>query len=271
MINHLNYISDHISISDEFEDVFSHCYYAANNTCNIVTKTLLPSFQTMLILNFGESILFEIDKETRVVVDKFLFFGPIKKAFKYHLPVNSEILVITFKDDAFYRFFGLTLDTSSLISTTENINDNCFNVLWCDLKKQTTTTERLDSIFAFCRPYLKARTLLSKLLLENTERTFDKVKLIAKQQNKTERTIQMHHRKHFGFSVKENSRYVRFKKAITLIQNSIMINAKVDWFDIIIKCGYYDQSHLIHDFKNYLNLTPTQYIQLQNEICNPNN
>lgn len=42
---------------------------------------------------------------------------------------------------------------------------------------------------------------------------------------------------------------------------------KIDWFEIINKCGYYDQSQLIHDFKHYLNISPTKYVKFQQDIC----
>ncbi|HEY0298211.1 MAG TPA: AraC family transcriptional regulator [Arachidicoccus sp.] len=51
---------------------------------------------------------------------------------------------------------------------------------------------------------------------------------------------------------------------------SIASNAKkIDWFDIISECGYYDQSQLIHDFKHYINLSPVKYLSFQQDICNP--
>jgi len=46
---------------------------------------------------------------------------------------------------------------------------------------------------------------------------------------------------------------------------------KEDWFTIIDHLGYYDQSHLINDFKYYLNLSPTKYIKFQQDICDPVN
>ena len=64
-------------------------------------------------------------------------------------------------------------------------------------------------------------------------------------------------------------RYERFIKAIQMLEPLVQKAAKEDWFQIIDSCGYYDQSQLIHDFKHFIALTPTEYLQLQKIICNP--
>jgi hypothetical protein len=38
----------------EFEAVFSHFYFAENRSANPVTKTLLPSFRTIMVFNLSD-------------------------------------------------------------------------------------------------------------------------------------------------------------------------------------------------------------------------
>ena len=91
----------------------------------------------------------------------------------------------------------------------------------------------------------------------------------ASQHHQSERNIQTIHKKHLGYSAKELNHYQRFLRAIELIQDIASKSSKIDWFKIINECGYYDQSQLIHDFKNYINLSPTKYLKFQQDICNP--
>ncbi|MFC3161584.1 hypothetical protein ACFOEQ_26945 [Chryseobacterium arachidis] len=95
-----------IAVPAEFESVFSHFYFAENKSEEFITKTFLPSYQTILIFNFGCKAILHSKQNSQIEVEKCLILGPIKKAFDYSLPPKSEILVANFKDDSFYRFFG---------------------------------------------------------------------------------------------------------------------------------------------------------------------
>ena len=54
---------------------------------------------------------------------------------------------------------------------------------------------------------------------------------------------------------------------ITLVQESLASQREVDWADVVFTCGYYDQSHLIRDFKHYLMMSPSQYLKLSQQMC----
>lgn len=61
-----------------------------------------------------------------------------------------------------------------------------------------------------------------------------------------------------GLTPKNYSSLVRFQKALTLLMEE---SSKIDLTDISMKSGYYDQSHMIKDFKKYTNQTPQAFIQ----------
>ena len=51
-----------ISVPREFESVFTHFYFAENGSFGSVTKTLLPSYQTIMLFCFGENIFMTTQK-----------------------------------------------------------------------------------------------------------------------------------------------------------------------------------------------------------------
>ena len=113
-----------------------------------------------------------------------------------------------------------------------------------------------------------SRTMADRLF-DFKEQSLNPIKSVASLNSQTERNTQLNHKKHFGYSAKEYNRYNRFIKTIELLQNLASSTSKTDWFEIITQCGYYDQSQLIHDFKYYINLSPTNYLKFQQDICNP--
>ncbi|MCA0230235.1 MAG: AraC family transcriptional regulator [Bacteroidetes bacterium] len=266
--NQDKYTSLKIAVPTDYENVFSHFYYADNKSSDIISKIFLPSYQTMLIFNFGEKALLYSKNKTEVIIDRCFVLGPIKQAFDYSLPPNAQILVANFKDDAFYRFFGNASVAEHLpIHPDDLLDENCFTALWTALNKIEDINNRVHFILDFCQPYLRDRSIIAQRLANFNDENLNPVKSIASQLNQTERNIQLNHKKLLGYTSKEVNRYQRFLKAIELIQDIASTSTKIDWFEIINQCDYYDQSQLIHDFKHYLNISPTKYLKFQQDIC----
>jgi len=266
------YSSYRISAPSTFKDIFSHFYFAENGSEEIIEKTLLPSYQTIMIFSFGVPASFLTQDKDQIIVERCIILGPIKQAFNYMLPVGAEILVCNFKDDAFFRFFGSADLTESLaIHPDELLHQNCFTALWSVLKKIDGNENRVQALLDFCQPYLRNRNEIAEQIASFDRTTFSPIKEISKKNKLSERSLQANHKKHFGYSSKEIYRYQRFLKAIQIIQSVSCRNTKIDWFDVINQCGYYDQSQLIKDFKHYIHLTPSKYLKFQEAICDPKN
>ncbi len=258
-----------ISVPQEFENVFTHFYFAENTSDKPVSKTLLPTYQTILLFCFGESATMSTREKTTIAVDKCMVFGPVRQAFDYTLPAGCSIMVANFKDDAFFRFFGKVSIEHSVRHPDELLEENCFTTLWYQLSGLGSPQEQVNHILEFCRPYLQHQDNTSKLLSSFENKLLNPVKVIAEQTHQTERNIQRKQKEQFGYSLKELTRYNRFLKAIKIIEEETVKQDKVKWFTIIDECGYYDQSQLIHDFKHFINISPAQYLKFQQEICNP--
>ena len=58
-----------------------------------------------------------------------------------------------------------------------------------------------------------------------------------------------------GMTPKRYCRIRRFQRAVTLTNRG----RHVDWTQVALDCGYFDQAHFIHDFRSFAGLTPTAY------------
>jgi len=261
-----DYNSYRIEAPAEFAEVFSHFYFAGNRSNGAVTRTLMPSFQTIMVFSFGEEVSFLNKENDEISISKCLVIGPIKQAFNYTLPEGAEILVANFKDDAFFRFFG-TASVPEHLHPDELLNADCFTTLWTELSRIGSVDDRVNHILDFCRPYIRGRHRITEQIITLGDNGVSPVKEISGKENVSERSVQMNLKKHFGYSSREIGRYMRFLKAVQMVQHIASTTDQMDWFEVIEECGYYDQSQLIHDFKHYMNLSPSKYLKFQQGIC----
>ena len=61
-----------------------------------------------------------------------------------------------------------------------------------------------------------------------------------------------------GVTPKLTSRIFRFQRAVAATAKTAITP---DWSDLAVECGYYDQSHLIHEFQELAGLTPSEYFR----------
>ena len=71
-------------------------------------------------------------------------------------------------------------------------------------------------------------------------------------------------RNQVGLTPKRFHRLHRFRKVIETVQNQTV----VDWPEVGLSLGYFDQAHLIHDFREFSGLTPTKYLGLRTSFIN---
>lgn len=67
-----------------------------------------------------------------------------------------------------------------------------------------------------------------------------------------------------GITPKLFGRVQRFQKAI----QTLPADTQVDWIQVALDCGYYDQAHFIHDFRSFSGLSPGQYLRLRTKHTN---
>jgi AraC-like DNA-binding protein len=91
--------------------------------------------------------------------------------------------------------------------------------------------------------------------------TFDQVPLVTKIGAVTDATGMSAKRfiesfkTHVGVSPKRYCRIRRFQRAVARAHSG----ERIDWPQVALDCGYYDQAHFIHEFRAFSGLTPTSY------------
>jgi AraC-like DNA-binding protein len=62
-----------------------------------------------------------------------------------------------------------------------------------------------------------------------------------------------------GFTPKVFCRIRRFQQALNRMSGC----KSVEWADVALDCGYFDQAHFIHDFRAFSGINPTSYLAHQ--------
>jgi AraC-like DNA-binding protein len=71
-------------------------------------------------------------------------------------------------------------------------------------------------------------------------------------------------RNEIGITPKRFSRLRRFREVISALQGQ----QRADWTDLALSHGYFDQSHLIHEFREFSGLAPGEYLGLRTPHIN---
>jgi AraC-like DNA-binding protein len=64
-------------------------------------------------------------------------------------------------------------------------------------------------------------------------------------------------RNEVGLTPKAFSRVCRFQHVLGQIEYA----TEVDWTEVALDCGYFDQAHFIHDFREFAGVSPTVYLR----------
>ena len=67
-----------------------------------------------------------------------------------------------------------------------------------------------------------------------------------------------------GLAPKVFCRLARFRRVIARIRQA----ESVDWADVALACGYFDQPHFIHDFREFAGVSPSAYLRQRTSSTN---
>jgi transcriptional regulator GlxA family with amidase domain len=61
---------------------------------------------------------------------------------------------------------------------------------------------------------------------------------------------------HIGLTPKTYARMFRFRHVVDIVQRG----QALDWTHVAQSCGYYDQAHFNHEFREFSGMSPGEYV-----------
>jgi AraC-like DNA-binding protein len=250
-------------------DVVSHFYHLHTPaTADVVLKHLSPNFDMLMLFNFGSPVRYSFnDAALNVIpIERVAVIGPLKKMLNYELQPSTDVIIVNFTLNGFYRLFKIPVNELSpdeMIDPDILIDKTCFAEFWEQLAALKSTSQRIRRIEAYAASFTFENEPFAIPLLNGLSYfknpAIQPVKAIAANADLSVRTIQQRFQKFTGYSPKEILRFMRFKEVITQLINQK--ENEIDLFELIETHGYHDQSHLIKDFNHFLGTTPRKFLK----------
>ncbi|RCR69971.1 AraC family transcriptional regulator [Larkinella punicea] len=263
-----------IDAEERLATVFSH-YYCVQLSPEEqpVTLQLMPNYEMLLVFNLGPAIPIALGGAT-YVIQKTAVLGPLQKMLTYELPAGTDLMVVNFTLDGFYRLLGVSmqeLKAGDWHDPDVLLNKNCFSELWEQLAPLSELADRISLLNAYAVTFVAPTDAASDSLRESIpyfrDAVVDPIKVLAETQQVSARRIQMRFQTHLGYSAKELTRFLRFRNLLNFLTQQHP--QPPDWLNLVLTFGYHDHSHLIKDFQYYLGLTPRQFLKqlAQGNVC----
>jgi AraC-like DNA-binding protein len=181
--------------------------------------------------------------------------GVVEKVFRTTISADGTVVGVRFKPGGFTARFNR--DASALTGRVEQVDDELFGTPLHLEDVKETAAARLDDAIA-CGPveddptYPVLTTLVERIRDDDRLHRVEQVMAVSPW---SARTTQRVFRRYVGVPVKWVLCRYRLQQAALEIES----HPDVDFADLAVRLGWYDQAHFINDFRSMLGSTPGEY------------
>lgn len=233
----------------------------------------LPDGSMELVINLHEDTIRIYDRQNHEQFQCFtgsVISGAHTECFVIDTASQTSIIGVHFNPGSAFPF--LTLPAGELHNAHISID-----MLWGptanDLRNQLLEAGSTDTKFHILEQFLLTHTahpLVRHPAITFALKEFQSVPNTRTIAEVTEqiglsprRFIQIF-REEVGLTPKQFCRVRRFQETLCLINRG----EQIEWTDIALTCGYFDQSHFNHDFRVFSGLNPSTYLMYRGEHRN---
>jgi|WetSurMetagenome_2_1015567.scaffolds.fasta_scaffold36504_3 AraC-like DNA-binding protein len=179
---------------------------------------------------------------------------------------SHKCIVVKFKYQGFYEIFGIPVSAfSDKIYETEDVLGSQVNRLHVQLDNAYNNEARIKYVEQFMMSRLKTgqkhsyrvdRCIKALGFINDCHGNLNLSALMEKL-DISERPVQRDFKTIIGVSPKQFCKIIRFHNFML----SLNISAPYNGSDLVYRFGYYDQSHMIKEFKKATTMTPEWYLK----------
>jgi len=224
---------------------------------------ILPSGQSQLLINLGPP-QYRVEPgppEVRVPFVDVWYSGLHQGPIDTEAPHGNALLGVAFSAHGTFPWLGERMDGLSdrIIALADALGDGALR-----LRERLLNTPSLEARFTCVERWLLARLEARTLIHPAVRWAVDqiaatggrlRIEQLATRSGFTRKHLGNLFRQQVGLSPKSLARVHRFRGALQLLDRA---NGQVPWAELAEQCGFYDQSHLINEFRRFTGFSPLE-------------
>ncbi|HET8888449.1 MAG TPA: helix-turn-helix domain-containing protein [Candidatus Angelobacter sp.] len=236
-------------------------------------ERLMPDGSIELVINLNQDEARIYDRENLGKCERLagaLVCGPHSSFFVIDTAQQSSVIGIHFKPGGAFPFFKMPAgELHNLHVSLEDLWSQEADLLRERLLEVETPQRKLQ-VLEECllaqtlKPLEHHREVDYALALFRNIHTAPAMADLANRIGMSSRHFIQLFSNEVGLTPKLFARVRRFQGVLLQLRNA----RAIDWADLAAGCGYFDQAHFIHDFKEFSGINPTSYLAHKTEHLN---
>jgi AraC-like DNA-binding protein len=248
---------------------FYHGYFAGSHN----KERLMPDGSIELVINLKEDEARIYDRENLDKCERLpgaLVCGPHSSFFVIDTAQQDSVIGVHFKPGGAFPFFKMpAIELHNLHVSLEDLWGQQAGLLRERLLEAQTPQKKFQ-VLEECllarafKPLERHRAVDHALGLFRNIHTAPAMTELADQIGISSRRFIQLFSNEVGLTPKLFARVRRFQQVLQNIRTGV----EFSWVDMAASCGYFDQAHFIHDFKEFSGINPTTYLAQKTEHLN---
>ena len=242
-------------------------------------ERLLPDGAVEIIIDLTDSPKKLYDRENfdRAVSFRHAWISGMRRDWiVIEAAPGSSMVVIRFRPGGAHPFLGFAVEgITDMVDELEAVVDSAASSLRDRILEETTIEARMGAIERWLLERAGAGLEGHPVIEYLTGRLFApagiRISDVVEEVGYSQRHVLGLFRRWVGLSPKQYSRIRRFQQVLGSVTRAAAppvssdpltappLVAEPDWADLAVAHGYFDQSHLIHEFRRFSGLTPSDY------------
>jgi AraC-like DNA-binding protein len=247
---------------------FSAGYIALQGRIEQKQEVQLPTGDPSIVVNFGAPFVISEHGNARSVGmhASLSVMGPHNRPFVAENPYSRELLVLHLTPVGAHVILGANM--RELINRwlpLEDVVGPDATRLAEQLRESRSWCERFEQLDFFLGRRIGAKKMPRRDMRRAVNRmrvSRTSVRSLASEMGISNKHLIQQFQNQVGFTPKTVARIARFNRALRLTDGA----RNVDWAATAQRCGYFDQAHLIKDFRELALATPRAIKALRNEL-----